>query len=379
MPPLNNIHEVLAYGESPDDMLAENSSSSSTTSAVTTILIVGSIIGSIIAVKTSSANAGFLAGTSAGAGTGVSATPPISNPKTGSGSGQSVIDAVTLLLHFQTISTSGLLSISYPALYRFFSYNFAWANLIIASDAFKNTAWSYGVNPSCLRRLGSLDPAASSTSDPYIWSGMTVMGKRYDLDRVALGGLVYLSAIVGVAVALAVFVLVTLVLRTLNAISKSKILQTQVEIWPSRASSMSLRLVSHLLSRTAPLTFCYYPKFIWVLGSVSTFAFYQFAEPCSSSSLVAFGAVEFTFIILTLLIVSTFVIKIAKAQGPEVLFRLSESEESKYSRKWGSLYANFKPALYWFFVPDYIWVLAKSMIVGLGQVKISPLKYAETG
>ena len=253
MPPLNDIQDILAPGESPSDILAENIPTSSITSAATTVLVVGGIIGSLIAVKTSSTNAGFLAGAGG-------VTAPFSNPKTGGGSGQSIIDAVTLLLHFQTISTSGLLSLSYPALYRFFSYNFAWANLIIAPDAFKDIVRSFGANPSCLRDLGSLKPGLNS--DPYAWTGMTVLGQKYDLDRATLGGLVYLSAIIGVAIALAVSVLVTLVLHILNAIFKSRKLQDQVEIWPLRASSMTLRLVSHLsrlhLSSTVYLS--YYPS-----------------------------------------------------------------------------------------------------------------------
>ena len=247
-----NLDQILLPGES-EDMLAEKSSIS-ITSAATTILVVGSIVGSLVAVKTSSTGAGFLAGAGAGL------IAPISNPQTGSGNGQSAIDAVTLLLHFQSISTSGLLSISYPALYRFFSYNFAWANLIIASDSFKDAAGNFGTNPSCLRNLGVIAPGFAN--DPFSLTGMTVMGKRYDLDRATLGGLVYLSAIIGIASALAVSVLVTLVLRILNAISKSRKLQVQVEIWPSRASSMSLRLVSYLpslpLSSTVPLTPFYY-------------------------------------------------------------------------------------------------------------------------
>jgi hypothetical protein len=331
-----NLDQILLPGES-EDMLAEKSSIS-ITSAATTILVVGSIVGSLVAVKTSS---GFLAGAGAGL------IAPISNPQTGSGNGQSAIDAVTLLLHFQSISTSGLLSISYPALYRFFSYNFAWANLIIAPDAFKDAAGNFGTNPSCLRNLGVIAPGFAN--DPFSLTGMTVMGKRYDLDRATLGGLVYLSAIIGIASALAVSVLVTLVLRILNAISKSRKSQAQVEIWPSRASSMSLRL------------------FIWVLGSVSTFAFYQFAEPCSSTSLVAFASVELALIILTLLIVSILIVKTANAYGPEALFPLSEPDDSKYFRKWGSLYATLKPAQYWVFIPDYIFILVKSAIVGVGQ------------
>src|SRR6266511_3580024 len=70
--PLYDIHGVLASDESPDDILAEKYSASSTTGAITTILVVGGIVGSLIAVKTTSANAGFHASVGAGA------TAPIS-------------------------------------------------------------------------------------------------------------------------------------------------------------------------------------------------------------------------------------------------------------------------------------------------------------
>ena len=40
-------------------------------------------------------------------------------------------DPLTLFLHFQFISTTGLLSISYPLFYRSFTINFAWANFIL--------------------------------------------------------------------------------------------------------------------------------------------------------------------------------------------------------------------------------------------------------
>ena len=95
---------------------------------------------------------------------------------------------------------------------------------------------------------------------------------------------------------------------------------------------------------------------------------YQFVDPCSSVSLIIFAAVELALIILTLLVVSVVIIKTASTLGPKALYQLSESEESIYFRKWGSLYGLLKPALYWFFIPDYLWVLAKSMIIGLGQV-----------
>jgi Transient receptor potential (TRP) ion channel len=50
------------------------------------------------------------------------------------------MDPITLFLHFQAISSTGLLSLNYPILYRSFTTNFAWANFIIPLSAFKKDA-----------------------------------------------------------------------------------------------------------------------------------------------------------------------------------------------------------------------------------------------
>ena len=110
------------------------------------------------------------------------------------------------------------------------------------------------------------------------------------------------------------------------------------------------------------------PKFVWVFGSVATFAIYQFVDPCSTPPLIAFASIEFGFIVLTLLTVSILIIRTAKSQGAKALFRLSATEETRYSLKWGSLYARLKQSVYWYFIPDYVWALSRSLIVGLGQV-----------
>lgn len=347
--------------------------------AITAILVIGGIAGSVIVAKTSATHKTIdLPAASPGGGTATT----VANPKTGSGNSQSIIDAVTLLLHFQSISTSGLLSISYPTIYRFFTYTFAWANLIVTSEWLKDAVRHIGINPSCLRAIGSLNPAltADSSSDIYPITGMSALGTRHDLDRATIGGLVYITAIIGVAVSLAIFFLISVLLHILNGLYNRKF-QAYIDIWPSRASSMTLRLVSSRHPRIIQAHLFYIPKFIWVLGSIATFAIYQFADPCSSVSLITFASIEFALIVLTLLIVSIFIVKTAKAQGSEALYRLSESEESVYSRRWGSLYGLLKPALYWFFIPDYVWVLVKSIIVGAGQVNkfkkhINPFNYS---
>jgi len=62
------------------------------------------------------------------------------------------------------------------------------------------------------------------------------------------------------------------------------------------------------------------------------------------------------------------IVRTAKREGdPRALFP-SESEQSQYSRKWGSLYSTLKPAVYWFFILDYQWVVVRSGIIAFGQV-----------
>jgi len=71
---------------------------------------------------------------------------------------------------------------------------------------------------------------------------------------------------------------------------------------------------------------------------------------------------------LVIIIVTILIVKTAKREGPEALYQLPGDEKSKYFRKWGTLYSNLKPAYYWFFILDYIFVLMRSIIIGAGQV-----------
>lgn len=69
-----------------------------------------------------------------------------------------------------------------------------------------------------------------------------------------------------------------------------------------------------------------------------------------------------------IVVVTILIVKTAKREGADALYPLSDDKESKYSRKWGTLYSNLKPSLYWFFILDYIFVLTRSIIIGAGQV-----------
>jgi hypothetical protein len=77
--------------------------------------------------------------------------PTINNAETGQGAAHtsggsaapashgppiSRMDPIMLFLQFQIISTTGLLSVNYPPLYRGFTANFAWANFILPISGF---------------------------------------------------------------------------------------------------------------------------------------------------------------------------------------------------------------------------------------------------
>jgi hypothetical protein len=112
------------------------------------------------------------------------------------------------------------------------------------------------------------------------------------------------------------------------------------------------------------------------LGSVSTFAFFQFAQRCGPASL-AISIVEFILILSTLLIVSILITRVAQREnGLDALFS-KDTEDSKYSHRWGSLYMKLKREMYWFFIPEYAWVLSRSAVVAFGQVcvTVKPLPF----
>ena len=52
--------------------------------------------------------------------------------------------------------------------------------------------------------------------------------------------------------------------------------------------------------------------------------------------------------------------------GLDTLF--AEDEESKYARRWGALYIKLKRETYWFFIPQYFWVIFRSAIIAFTQV-----------
>ena len=56
-----------------------------------------------------------------------------------------------------------------------------------------------------------------------------------------------------------------------------------------------------------------------------------------------------------------------RENGLDALFS-EDTEDLKYSHRWGSLYMKLKRTMYWFFIPEYGWVLLRSAIVAFRQV-----------
>jgi hypothetical protein len=238
---------MLAPGDAPKDMNTQRSWVSRTSSSVTIALILGGIIGTLIAART---NRGASASKNAAyaAGAGVAAIPIVTanvatSLKDAILNSEPFIDAVTLLMQFQFISLTGFLSVAYPAVYRFFSFNFGWANLIIPSEQLRAAAQRLANRTQCLRNIGSLRPGSNG---PLNMSGMDGIELRYGVNRATLGGVVYISAIILLAVALVFFILAAGTLRILNIFVKSRKLEDQIEAWPAQACNIGLRVVCYL-------------------------------------------------------------------------------------------------------------------------------------
>ena len=238
--------EMLAPGESPNDMNTEKPAVSAASSSITIVFIAGGFIGTVIAAWTNrrasaSENAAYAAVAAAAKIPIVTATIA-STLKEAILNSEPFADAVTLLMQFQYISLTGLLSLAYPALYRFFSFNFAWANLIIPSTALKTAAERLSAHSQCLDDLGSLNPGSKGYSE---MSGMDGVELRYGVDRATLGGVVYIGIIIGLVVGVTIFVVASVTFRFLNLFIKSRRLKNQIEMWPSQVSNIGLRLVCH--------------------------------------------------------------------------------------------------------------------------------------
>ena len=218
------------------NVTAERRSIYATTFAFTALLMVGGFLGSAFLAKTARSSV------SQPPGPGVSPRVIVPPAPLGSNSkalrqALSVISPFTLLLHFQSISTSGFLSISYAPIYQYFTFNFSWANLIVPLAFFKTAARELDAAKPCVR-----DVQSNLASDRETM-GLGFVGQHYTGDRGTIGALAYLSAIAVVVIVLLLSVLVALVLHILSKLTKSSRIQAAARAWPSITSKFILRLV----------------------------------------------------------------------------------------------------------------------------------------
>jgi hypothetical protein len=100
------------------------------------------------------------------------------------------------------------------------------------------------------------------------------------------------------------------------------------------------------------------------LGTLATFAFYQWTQACTSS-LMFFLSASALFLALMMLGGASFVILFIskKPGGLEQLF----SKDHSYARRWGSMYNTLNEGQLYFAVALWVNVLIRSAITAFGQ------------
>jgi hypothetical protein len=160
------------------------------------------------------------------------------------------MDPITLFLHFQSISTSGLLSLKYPPIYQAFTVNFAWSNFILPLTVFRNVAKRM--------RKCNLDASTSSTagssqsSIPSVSSetpvGIPAYASKLGVSPQDIFGIAYFVFLCACAVLISLFMLVGLVIQ-IAALMASQPERKEVWLerrkrWQQMSSNNSLRIVS---------------------------------------------------------------------------------------------------------------------------------------
>jgi hypothetical protein len=169
-------------------------------------------------------------------------------PHTGhSGPPADRMDPTALFLHFQSISSAGLLSLNYPSVYHAFTTNFAWANLIIPIGSFRRAAAHMR---KCTVSSGN---TAIPTVDPGVSTGIATYSSRLGIDRQDIFGIVYLVLLCACLVLLGLYVLASAIIHVMvHQASKSgdEEKKAKWEAWKGHFAHMSsnntLRLVSGL-------------------------------------------------------------------------------------------------------------------------------------
>jgi hypothetical protein len=168
------------------------------------------------------------------------------------------MDPLLLVFHFQFISSSGLLTLNYPPVYRAFTTNFAWANFIIPIGAFRRAAIHMrkcNINSSTPSNSSSLPFVNSGLAEDSAKSGIPAYAAKLGIDEQDIFGVAYLVFLSVCAIFIVVVLLVAIVLQIWSWKSKD---EEKKELWLERrrrwqqmSSNNTLRVVSSFIVHEA--------------------------------------------------------------------------------------------------------------------------------
>jgi hypothetical protein len=165
------------------------------------------------------------------------------------------MDPTALFLHFQFISTTGLLSLKYPPIYQSFTANFAWANFIIPLSAFRRAAERMRTcdldtstsNDAWLSQFGVPDVSSKVTAAEST-VGIAAYAAKLGLSQQDIFVIAYLVFICACAAILGIFVLVGLAVQiasfVISSPEKKELWLSRRTRWQQMSSNNSLRIVS---------------------------------------------------------------------------------------------------------------------------------------
>jgi len=200
-----------------------------------------------------SGGAAFTTGHAGGASGALHSSAATTAPAGHSGPPLSRIDPTVLFLHFSSISSAGLLSLRYPAVYHGFTANFAWANLIVPFPSFREAA----------ARMRKCTIDSSNTRipvvSPSVSSGIATYSSQLGIDEQDIFGIVFLVFLCVCALLWGLHLLGDVILRV---VAFWAIDQERREVWKARRdrfshmfSNNTLRLVCDYRLRVSRLLF----------------------------------------------------------------------------------------------------------------------------
>jgi len=100
------------------------------------------------------------------------------------------------------------------------------------------------------------------------------------------------------------------------------------------------------------------------LGTLATFAFYQWTQHCATGLAFFLSASALAIILLNLGVVCFLILYISSRPGGTALLF---SDKKSYGRRWGTVYDTLNETRLFFVVPLLIVSLARSAVIGFGQ------------